>query len=233
MIALLEKIKYRFHKPELLQLALTHKSYANEFLGGTSGTGDDNERLEFLGDAVLDLVLSDLLMKRFPNDPEGLLSKRRASLVNEDSLCRMAKELDLDRHLKLGKGEIKTGGLQKSRILSSSFEALIGAIFQDSGYIVANNTIESLFEHHLAALETETVTFSSDFKTRLQERAQSASSKATPTYRVESESGPDHDKIFIVVVEIEGQPVARGTGKSKKAAEQDAAKVALSALESL
>lgn len=224
---LLKILNYKFHQQELLELAFTHKSHANELLGGASSVADDNERLEFLGDAVLDLILSDLLMKRFPSDHEGALSKKRASLVNEDSLCRMARDLNLDRYLKLGKGEIKTGGLQKPRILSSSFEALMGAIFQDSGYILVANIIEMLFRNEFQKLGSEAVTFSSDFKTRLQERAQSALRKSTPTYRVESESGPDHEKCFVVVVELDSQILARGSGKSKKAAEQDAAKAAL------
>lgn len=226
---LTESLGYRFHRAELLELAFTHKSYANEFLGGTSTVADDNERLEFLGDAVLDLALSEILMKRFPGDPEGALSKKRASLVNEDSLARIAQELGFDRYLKLGKGELKTGGLQKPRILASSLEAVVGAVFQDSGYIAVGDLIERLFKAQLSALETQTIDFSSDFKTRLQERAQSKS-KNTPTYRVESEAGPDHDKVFVVVVELESQILARGSGKSKKSAEQAAAQAALESL---
>ena len=221
-----ESLGYRFHRPELLELAFTHKSYANERLAGASSVADDNERLEFLGDAVLDLAVSELLMKRFPEAPEGALSKKRASLVNEDTLCAIAIEHGFDRHLKLGRGEIKTGGLQKPRILSSSLEAVMGAIFQDSGYIMVVNVIERLFGRHLAKLDSQDVDFSSDFKTRLQEKAQSTS-KSTPTYRVESEAGPDHDKMFVVIVELESRILARGSGKSKKSAEQDAAKAAL------
>jgi ribonuclease-3 len=226
---LLEALGYRFQRPELAELAFTHKSYANESLNGNSTTADDNERLEFLGDAVLDLALSDLLMKRFPNDSEGALSKKRASLVNEESLCRLARELAFDRHLRLGKGELKTGGLQKSRILASSLEAVIGAVFQDSGYILVSDVIEKLFGSALERIGTEVVDFSADFKTRLQERAQDVR-KSTPTYRLEGESGPDHDKTFSVVVELEGRVLATGVGKSKKAAEQDAAKKALERL---
>jgi ribonuclease-3 len=227
--ALAASFGYKFHRPELIELAFTHKSYANELMNGSSTTGDDNERLEFLGDAVLDLALSDVLMKRFPLDTEGALSKKRASLVNEDSLCGIAKARGFDQYLRLGKGEIKTGGLQKSRILASSLEAVIGAIFQDSGYILVNNVIETLFAESLERLTTETIDFSADFKTRLQERAQEVR-KSTPTYRLESESGPDHDKSFIVGVELDGESLATGTGKSKKAAEQDAAKKALETL---
>ncbi len=227
---LTEIINYKFQRPELLELAFTHKSYANERLGGSSTVADDNERLEFLGDAVLDLALSELLMKRYPGDPEGALSKKRASLVNEDSLAKLAQQNGFDQHLKLGKGEIKTGGLSKPRILASSLEAVIGAVFQDTGYIMVTNLIEELFRDQLQRLETETTDFSSDFKTRLQEHAQSSLRKSTPTYRVESESGPDHDKIFVVVVEVDSEILARGSGKSKKSAEQDAAKTALESM---
>lgn len=223
-------LDYKFQRPELLELAFTHKSYANEITTGGSTVADDNERLEFLGDAVLDLVLSDVLMKKFPNDPEGALSKKRASLVNEDSLSSIAREHQFDQRLKLGKGELKTGGLQKPRILASSLEAVIGAVFQDSGYILVSDVIEKLFAKQLERLSTETVDFSADYKTRLQERAQSTFRKSTPTYRLEGESGPDHDKTFNVIVELEGKALATGSGKSKKAAEQDAAKKALETL---
>ena len=210
---------------DLLVQALTHSSYLNE----SGADAQSNERLEFLGDAVLDLALSELLMKKFPLAPEGALSKKRASLVNEETLCGVARALEFEKHLRLGKGEIKTGGLQKPRILASSLEAVIGAIFQDSGYILVVNVIEKLFQDQLQKLETETIDFSSDFKTRLQERAQEKK-KSTPTYRLESESGPDHDKIFVVAVELEGKPLATGSGRSKKAAEQDAARKALELL---
>ena len=221
------KLNYNFTNAALLELALTHKSFANEALAGGSTPTDDNERLEFLGDAVLDLALSEILMKKFPTDSEGSLSKKRASLVNEEALANVARELGLDQHVKLGKGEIKTGGLQKPRILASSLEALIGAIFQDSGFILVSNVVESLFANQLQTLgETD---FSSDFKTRLQERAQDIK-RLTPTYRIESQSGPDHDKTFTVVVELGDQALATGSGKSKKAAEQNAAQKALEML---
>jgi ribonuclease-3 len=220
-------IGYTFINEKLLELALTHKSFANEAMAGGSTPTDDNERLEFLGDAVLDLALSEVLMKKFPADSEGALSKKRASLVNEDSLAQVAKAIGLDQHIRLGKGEIKTGGLAKPRILASSLEALIGAVFQDSGYILVTNVVETLFAAQLQQLGE--VDFSADFKTRLQERAQDIR-KQTPTYRIESQSGPDHDKTFNVVVELGDQPLATGSGKSKKAAEQNAAKKALEML---
>lgn len=228
MTELMKTLGYQFVNQELLELALTHKSFANEQLNGSSTPKDDNERLEFLGDAVLDLALSDVLMKRYPGDSEGALSKKRASLVNEDSLAQIAQAIGLEKYLKLGKGEIKTGGLQKPRILASTLEAMVGAVFQDSGYILVSNVIETLFAQPIESLGA--VDFSADFKTRLQERAQGTGAKQTPVYRLESESGPDHDKTFNVIVELEGQALATGSGKSKKAAEQNAAKKALEML---
>jgi ribonuclease III len=224
--SLVETLGHQFQREELLTLALTHKSFANEQASGYSGVRDDNERLEFLGDAVLDLAISDILMARFPADPEGALSKKRASLVNEDALAKVATALKLETLIRLGKGEVKTGGLQKPRILASAFEALVGAVFQDAGFAVVRNLIERLMDARLNEIATATVDFSADFKTRLQEKAQETR-KATPTYRVESESGPDHDKVFVVAVDLGGEILATGTGRSKKAAEQDAARTAL------
>jgi ribonuclease-3 len=220
------QLRHVFQDHRLLELALTHKSYANEKSGGVSNVSSDNERLEYLGDAVLDLALSELLMSRFTNDSEGALSKKRASLVNEETLATIARELKLDQLIRLGKGEIKTGGLQKPRILASSFEALLGAVFTDGGYGEARKTIESLFASRLEALKLAPVDYHLDFKTRLQEKVQEKM-RATPTYHVESETGPDHDKHFEVSVRAEGQVLGNGQGKSKKAAEQEAARKAL------
>ena len=210
-------------------LALTHKSFANGQASGYSTTKDDNERLEFLGDAVLDLAVSEVLMTRFPLDSEGALSKKRASLVNEEALSKIALNLKLESLIRLGKGEIKTGGLQKPRILASAFEAIVGAVFQDAGFNVVRDMIGRLLVTRLDEIASAPIDFSSDFKTRLQEKAQEVR-KATPTYRVESESGPDHDKVFIVAVDLGGETLASGTGRSKKAAEQDAARTALETL---
>jgi ribonuclease-3 len=220
---------YAFKNAGLLELALTHKSYANEQGGGASSVQSDNERLEFLGDAVLDLAMSDLLMSVFSENTEGALSKKRASLVNEDSLSRLAQDMKLEEVIRLGKGEAKTGGLQKPRILASTFEALLGAVYTDGGFEAAKLTVSKLFEKRLLELHTE-ADFSADFKTRLQEKIQE-SKKSTPTYHVESETGPDHDKIFEIAVRVNGEVVTTGTGKSKKAAEQDAARKALEQLQ--
>ncbi len=219
------EIGYAFTQWDLLIRALTHKSYANE--QGASGRAQgDNERLEFLGDAVLDLALSEVLLKRFPQDPEGALSKKRASLVNEDTLSQIAMELKLNQMLRLGKGETKTGGLQKPRILASSLEAIFGAIQLDGGYEKSVAVVTKIFEARLAELGQSTVDYQLDFKTRLQEKVQEKL-RATPTYQVEQESGPDHDKVFEVSVRVGSEVFALGTGRSKKAAEQDAARQAL------
>jgi ribonuclease-3 len=213
-------------RPELLALALTHKSFANEQAGGSTTVGMDNERLEFLGDAVLDLALSAELMSRFGQDPEGALSKKRASLVNEETLSRLALELKLDTLLRLGRGEAKTGGLQKPRILASSLEAIFGALFLDGGYEAAARATRRLFATRIEEIAGSSIDFRDDYKTRLQERVQEAH-RATPTYKVESEAGPDHDKVFDVSVQVNDQVLGLGTGRSKKAAEQDAARQAL------
>jgi ribonuclease III len=223
------RVGYEFAQPELFALALTHKSYAHEISGGSVHPRDNNERFEFLGDAVLDLAMTDLLMRSFPDDNEGQLSKKRASLVNEEALATIAKELKLDELIKLGKGETKSGGLSKPRILASSLEAVFGAVFVDRGYPPALEMVERLFAKKIAELASSDVEFRHDFKTRLQEKIQEER-RATPTYRIECEAGPDHDKVFEVTVRVGEEILARGTGRSKKAAEQDAARVAMESL---
>jgi ribonuclease-3 len=223
---LANELGYTFAEHSRLELALTHKSFSNEKSGGASTVHSDNERLEFLGDAVLDLALSETLMRYFASDAEGALSKKRASLVNEETLAAIARELKIETMIRLGKGEIKTGGLGKPRILASSFEAVLGAIFLDGGYEPSRDAVEKVFKSRLEALQQSAVDFHLDFKTRLQEKAQEVA-KSTPTYQVEGETGPDHDKQFEVSVRLDGKVLATGTGRSKKAAEQDAARKAL------
>jgi len=214
MSELMSAIGYQFRLIDSLEQALTHKSRANELnLGATQNL--DNERLEFLGDAVLDLAMTDCLMRGFPTDTEGSLSKKRASLVNEESLACLASELKLDKLILLGKGELKTGGLQKPRILASALEAMFGAIFNEAGFGAALSSIETLFAPKIQDLRSSAVDFKSDFKTRLQESAQLVH-KATPTYQVNGEKGPDHDKLFEVSVVLDGRVLANGFGKSKK-----------------
>jgi len=211
-----------FKNAELLRRALTHKSFS-------SVPGEHNEKLEFLGDAVLDLVLADLLMHKFPDNDEGRLSKKRASLVNEKSLSQVASVLGLQEHIRLGKSELQSQGAQKPRLLASSLEALLGALYLDQGYEPAKALISQLFEAHLTH-DDVAEDYHSDFKTRFQEAIQ-ARDRLTPVYRLLSEDGPPHARIFTVQVETELRIWASVVGSSKKAAEQDAARVALGILE--
>ncbi len=227
--ALLLQYSYTFQNPDLLSQALTHKSYKNEM--GDS-TGGDNERLEFLGDAVLDLVLSADLMERFPRHNEGSLSKMRASLVNESALAEVSKELHIDQVLRLGKGERNSGGASKPRLLACALEAVLGAIFVDSDYATANRVIRQMFQARLEKLDLESQ-YHDDYKTRLQEKiqaARSAEARHVPRYEVEREEGPDHEKVFHVILRVGTEIIARGRGRSKKQAEQEAARMALETL---
>jgi ribonuclease-3 len=220
-----QRLGYHFTKPELLEQSLTHKSFRHE---RSNQTANDNERLEFLGDAVLDLALSDILMREFPQDSEGPLSKKRASLVNEDRLAEVARELGLEQVMKLGKGEKQTGGMQKPRILASTLEAILGAVFLDSGYEQAYQVISRLLTPCIVEIAGQP-DYISDFKTRLQEKMQELH-RIPPSYILENETGPDHDKTFEVSVRIQERVLATGMGRSKKAAEQEAAKKALEQL---
>jgi ribonuclease-3 len=207
---------YTFRERGLLEQALRHASWCNEH----SAAGlEDNERLEFLGDAVLDLVVGHKLMTRYPQLREGQLSVTRAQVVSEAGLSEVAAQLGLGEWLVLGKGEEKSGGRSKASILADAFEALLAAVYLDGGFVAADEMVERLLAQRI-----ETVEFKGfyDFKTRLQETAQ-ARLKAAPTYRVEQEIGPDHDKRFVVSVTLGGEEWARAVGKSKKEAEQMAA----------
>lgn len=207
---------YRFTNHELLEQALRHPSWCNE---QPEPRPDDNERLEFLGDAVLDLVVSHRVMTRYPSAHEGDLSVTRQQLVSEAALSEVASELGLGQWIQLGRGEEKSGGRDKPKILADMFEALIGAIYFDGGYASAWDTLDRVLGAKIATVELKNFF---DFKTRLQETAQ-ARLKATPTYRVVQELGPDHDKRFVVAVTIGRDEWARAVGKSKKEAEQMAA----------
>ncbi len=221
-VILEQKIGYKFTQKNLLIEALTHRSFRNE---RGNEMYKDNEKLEFLGDAVVDLALSNILYRRFPKDNEGSLSKKRASLVNEDSLSDLALHLQLDKFLRLGKGEKQSGGLKKPRLLASALEGVFGAMFLDSSYEEVEKFIVHLFESKISEMSLD-VDYESDYKTRLQERIQELY-KITPVYFVDEESGPDHDKVFCVSVKMGDKVLAQGTGKSKKAADQSAARIAL------
>ncbi|MBX9768254.1 MAG: ribonuclease III [Bdellovibrionales bacterium] len=207
------------------ELALTHKSFKNE----NAHVSGDNERLEFLGDAVLSLVLSDELMTRFPEATEGVLSRLRASLVNENSLFTIANQIELAQFLRLGRGEVQSGGTQKPRLLASAVEALIGAVYSDGGYEKARISVLHLFRDKLNDPSLLT-SFDMDFKTRLQELWQKKTGQV-PKYTLIAEIGPEHDKSFEFEVTLNNEVTTRGIGKSKKLAEQDAAKKSLDILE--
>ena len=209
---------HRFTRPEYLAVALTHRSFAVDV--------PNNETLEFLGDAVLALATSDLLMARFPGAREGELSKMRAALVNAETLAEKARRLDLGQWLQLGRGEEKTGGRDKGKILAAGYEALLGAIYRDAGYeaaraVVAAHFADDIGEHLRAGLR--------DYKTQLQETTQRLF-REIPVYTMLEESGPDHQKSFAFQITIGGRPYGRGVGRTKKTAEQAAALEALAAL---
>ncbi len=214
------KIQYEFKNADLLEEALRHSSFVNEQHGKKPR---DNERLEFLGDAVLNLAVGDLLMRRYPNLKEGELSRMRANLVNESSLAGIARSIHLGENILLGKGELNTRGREKSSILADALEAVVAAVYLDGGFDV----VHGLIEIHFSPLLESAYSMSGnlDFKSQLQERAQ-MSGKLVPVYRVVGENGPDHDKTFTVRVSINNLK-ADGEGKSKKLAEQQAAREAL------
>ena len=223
-----QSIRYRFTDPGLLLRALTHRSYAHEH---AEVKPPDNETFEFLGDAVLGLAISQLLLEQFPACNEGELSRLRSSLVNERELARIAASLDLGGYLLLGKGEEQTGGREKASLLSDSLEALLAAIYLDGGLDRVIPLIARLFSGYLeqTARHDPLQALDRDFKTQLQELTQ-AQHKLTPTYEIEGEEGPDHDKRFLVRVLLDQRVLARGWGKSKKEAQQQAARKALALL---
>jgi ribonuclease-3 len=215
--ALEAALGHRFVRPEHLALALTHSS---------AGDAANNETLEFLGDAVLALTVSDLLMRRFPTAREGELSKMRAALVNADVLAAKARALDLGRWLRLGKGEEKSGGRDKLSILGGAYEALLGAIYLDGGLEPARTVVEA---HFAGDVVERTAVGARDWKTQLQELTQRLY-RETPAYTLIEESGPDHEKRFVSEIRLRGEACGRGVGRSKKTAEQAAALEALTRL---
>jgi ribonuclease-3 len=217
--ALQEEISYEFRDFQLLDLALTHRSYANERPGGTY---QDNERLEFLGDSVLTVIISHLIMERFPRCREGEMTRFRATLVNQKSLARISKKLGINRYLLLGRGEALRGGREKRSLISDAYEALIGAIYLDGGFKEAFRVVEKQF----GTLLDQGLTDDGDFKTKVQQICQSRYG-GPPRYRLSELEGPQHDKTFGAEIFIEGQPYGSGIGKTKKEAQQNAAKKAL------
>jgi ribonuclease-3 len=223
--AILEsRIGHHFADAHILDSALTHKSFLNE---NPQAGRPDNERLEFLGDAVLALTIGHLLMDRFPARREGELSLARSAIVSEAGLSPVAEAISLGEWLYLGRGEEQTGGRRKPSLLADALEALIAAVYLDAGLPAAFAVIRRLFADRIEALASSGA---ADFKTRLQERAQGQFHQ-TPRYQVVGERGPDHDKVFEVAILLGGQEVARGEGRSKKEAEQRAAERALGVLD--
>lgn len=227
-----KRLHYEFKDKKLLILSLTHKSFMNEtHLVKNTSVDSNNERYEFLGDAILDFVMSDMLMEFFPQDTEGSLSKKRASLVNEDVLSQVAQRLELHKVIRLGKGEDQQGGRQKPRLLASAFEALIGAVYKDSNFIEVEVVLRRIFADLVLGSQTK-YEYESDYKTRFQEFTQKHYKKA-PVYSVLKETGPSHEPFFQVEVYVDENKKYMGLGKSKKIAEQNAAQVALVALDRL
>jgi ribonuclease-3 len=220
-LSLLQKeLGYAFSDPGILLRAFTHVSYSRGKEGG------HNETLEFLGDAVLDLAVSDILMRRFPEKSEGDLSKMRAALVNAAALAEKAAQLNLGESLRMGKGEERSGGRKKKSILAGAFEALLGAIYWDGGYEPARRVVERYFAPDIEGTKLG----QQDYKTRLQEISQMLFHEP-PIYKLVAETGPAHEKRFVTEIVVGGKVLGRGEGRSKKQSEQEAAERALEGLQ--
>ncbi|MDZ7857543.1 ribonuclease III [Sphaerotilus sp.] len=216
--SLSRRLGYTFRERELLVRALTHRSFG----------ADHNERLEFLGDSVLNMAVSDLLFDQYDESPEGDLTRIRAHLVRQDMLHRIALSLDLPAVLRLSDGEARGGGAQRPSILADALEAIIGAVYRDAGFDAAEALVRRLFEPLIS--ETATQAWGKDAKTQLQEWLQ-ARRQSVPDYRIEATRGRAHDQTFVVVCTIAGSGVqARGEGRSRRAAEQEAARLVLEQL---
>jgi ribonuclease-3 len=220
---LAQRLGIRFANPSLLSRALTHRSYLNE----NSDAVEDNERLEFLGDAVLDFIVGAWVYHRCPEMPEGDLTRMRSVLVRNEQLAEFARQLQLGRGLRMGRGEDASGGREREGVLGAAFEALIGALYLESGL----NAVEGFMEPLLETVRQRVLVRSeiSDPKSRLQEWAQSEK-LGTPRYVTTTSSGPDHAKVFEVEVQIKDRGYGHGSGSSKQVAAQAAAQAALDAL---
>jgi len=216
---------YTFKDKNILMTGLTHSSYANDYLGSSTR---GNERLEFLGDAILDMVIGADLYYRFPEKQEGFMSKLRAEIVCEEALGKVAEETHLNEYMLLGKGEEVKGGRKRYSITSDLVEALIAAVYVDGGILPAIDTVNKLMASTIERASKDR--FPADYKTRLQEYFQK-NGKIMPEYRIVGEEGPDHDKTFTAAVFLSGKELARGVGRSKKEAELRAAQEALKDIE--
>ncbi len=220
---LTKKLSYEFNNQDLLEEALRHSSFVNEQAGTQLR---DNETLEFLGDAVLNLVMGHLLIHRFPELKEGDLSRMRSNLVNESQVASIARSLDLGSFVLLGRGEFLTNGREKKSILANTFEAVIASVYLDGGYDAAFGIIENFFLPYFVSDGKPAVIY--DYKTKIQELIQNGQG-SKPVYNVIEETGPDHNKIFKVALSVNNIHT-EGCGKSKKLAEQDAARKAFDIL---
>ena len=213
-------IKYKFKNKKILELSLIHKSYSSE-----NGLTNCNERMEFLGDSILSAVVSSYLYYKYPDGEEGLLSQKKAQIVSATNLARWAKELKLDKFILISKNEEKNSARKRDTLLCDSFEAVVGAIFLDGGFETAKNFIDTFLKSH----KKFTIT---DYKTKLQEKIQS-DFQTLPKYITVKETGPDHNKKFEVAVYVKDKLFGKGTGSSKKQAEQQAASNALLKIEKI
>ena len=211
-----KNIGVQFTNKTLLETALTHRSYLNEH----KGIPEHNERIEFLGDAVLELIVSDFLYKTYSDRPEGELTSFRSALVKTDSLAQAAKELEIGKYIRLSKGEEDSGGREKDYLLANAFEAVLGAIYLDKGYDTCKDFINRVLLPKIGEIVEYRLDI--DSKTKIQELAQSVY-KTTPTYEVIKEEGPDHSKIFTVAVKLDDKVIGQGQGASKQKAEEQAA----------
>ena len=220
LVPLQKNLNYKFNDPKLLNKALTHKSYANEI----NPPIKNNERFEFLGDSVLDIIVSNYMVREYDDLAEGSLSKIRAAIVNEGCLAKLAQDLGLGQYLLLGKGEHLSGGRQKISILANAYEALVGALFYDSNLQMVSNILLPKMIEEIDRYKN-TLNFR-DFKSDLQEYTQDRFT-CVPSYQVVGENGPDHDKRFNIEISVRNKVEGVGNGRSKKEAEQKAAKMAL------
>ena len=221
MKSLEEKLGYQFQNRELLEHALTHSSYANE----SRGKAQSNERLEFLGDSILGMVVAEHLYRNHPDLPEGVLTRTRAALVCEDSLVVVAEELGLGDYLRLGKGELAGGGRNRPSIRADAVEAVLAAVYLDGGI----GSVRKIIQTYILSREVAGLAKPRDYKTSLQELVQRESGQIL-SYHLTGEEGPDHNKRFFVEVALNGTVVGSGSGRSKKEAEQMAAKAAMETL---
>ena len=223
---LCQKLEHRFARADLLREAMTHKSYSNEQAGADMPF---SERLEFLGDAVLDLAVSEHIFTRYTHLPEGEMTRVRAEVVREKGLASVGRKLDVGGCLLLGKGEERSGGRQKDSLIADAFEALMGAVFTDGGYAVVKTIVDRLFTDVIATSVKCKVGV--DHKTRLQVLLQGRYNR-TPDYHLVRAEGPDHERLYTVEVRFDDQTIGVGSGRTKKAAEQEAALQALTDMES-